>query len=430
MNTFIKRTASVAAAAAVSALSMVPALAVCAAEPGDKLTVGDYVYAYNSDDGLSLVNYNGTDTTVVVPDEVNGIPVNSVCGACASDEEDNRDGWGTMNNSIEKLVLGKNVQEICCSFDASGEDYYGWSDTAIHELRNLKTIDVSPENETFSSENGVLFDKNKEKLINFPCGREGVYTVPDGVTEIANDAFQYSKITNVRLPEGLKRIGCNSFYKAENIKELRIPASVENIGMNCNGGKAFYGSGLEKVVIGDGMKSMDTSDSVFSYAPFQGSELKEIYVPASFEGQGLIGFSSLSVDDEFEDMSEYKVTMYGFEGSPAQEIYSDNQYVDFVVIDSYDEADNMDANIDWSKEETFEPYDFTAANTTTQDEEENDGSAAEETTTGNNDAATTSTGTNDHNVPNTGSMWVAAIPLAAIVAMIPLIYVGIRKKSK
>ena len=54
---------------------------------------------------------------------------------------------------------------------------------------SLTNITVDPENPVYSSVNGVVFNKDKTTLIEFPEGLGGNYTIPDGVTNIGDEAF-------------------------------------------------------------------------------------------------------------------------------------------------------------------------------------------------------------------------------------------------
>ncbi len=80
-------------------------------------------------------------------------------------------------------------------------------------LPKLTSINVSKENKTYSSdENGVLFDKNKTVLMEYPRGKQGAYIIPDSVTEILAGAFYECKgLTEVTIPETVKKIGTDAF---------------------------------------------------------------------------------------------------------------------------------------------------------------------------------------------------------------------------
>lgn len=65
----------------------------------------------------------------------------------------------------------------------------------------LEQINVSPENTTFSSQDGVLFSADGSVLVLFPQARRGTYTVPDGVTVIQNHAFSDCRfLTDITIP--------------------------------------------------------------------------------------------------------------------------------------------------------------------------------------------------------------------------------------
>ncbi|MBE6640202.1 MAG: hypothetical protein E7619_01320 [Ruminococcaceae bacterium] len=67
---------------------------------------------------------------------------------------------------------------------------------------------------------GVVFNEKVTELILFPPGRTGSYTVPDGVTKIADGAFNHSKLSEVIIPASVTEVG-TAFDKAPNIKIVR-----------------------------------------------------------------------------------------------------------------------------------------------------------------------------------------------------------------
>ncbi|MBE6041818.1 MAG: hypothetical protein E7220_04770 [Clostridiales bacterium] len=71
-------------------------------------------------------------------------------------------------------------------------------------------------------ENGVVKDGKT-------C--EGIVTVPEGVTEIARQAFYKNKaLTGLILPEGLKKIGAYSVNGCVNLEFIDVPDSLEELG--------------------------------------------------------------------------------------------------------------------------------------------------------------------------------------------------------
>jgi hypothetical protein len=96
---------------------------------------------------------------------------------------------------------------------------------------NMTVIAVDSQNANFSSSGGVLFDKLKTTLIQFPAGWTGNYTVPAGVTYIGSSAFLFCDgLLNVTLPAGLLSIEDSAFDGCYNLLGVTLPASVTNIG--------------------------------------------------------------------------------------------------------------------------------------------------------------------------------------------------------
>ena len=58
------------------------------------------------------------------------------------------------------------------------------------ECSAFTAISVASGNESFSAEDGVLFNSDKTKLLMYPMAKtDTAYTIPDSVTEIADYAF-------------------------------------------------------------------------------------------------------------------------------------------------------------------------------------------------------------------------------------------------
>jgi hypothetical protein len=103
-------------------------------------------------------------------------------------------------------------------------------DDAFSCQHTLSAIHVSGENPRYRSLDGVLFDKERRRLIQCPpFFVKEVYEVPAGVTEIADYAFSGCVLmTGIHLPDGLKRIG-DRVFMCSGITSIDIPVSVIEI---------------------------------------------------------------------------------------------------------------------------------------------------------------------------------------------------------
>ena len=92
---------------------------------------------------------------------------------------------------------------------------------------SLETISVASSNEKLSSMDGVLFSKNKTKLIFYPYAkRETIYELPNGVTEIADSAFYAANCLGALVvPETIKTIGKDALSNSA-ILEIKISATI------------------------------------------------------------------------------------------------------------------------------------------------------------------------------------------------------------
>ena len=117
----------------------------------------------------------------------------------------------------------------------------------------ITNISVDADNQNYSSEDGVLFSKDKTKLLIYPYGRKGSYTIPSYVTSIAEEAFYHNKglteitipsnvtdigqsafrycsaLTNVIINNGLTKISYSMFDSCTNLQSVTIPSSVTQI---------------------------------------------------------------------------------------------------------------------------------------------------------------------------------------------------------
>ena len=143
---------------------------------------------------------------------------------------------------------------------------------------SLTSITVSDNNKYYKSIDGVLFDKNVQVIIAYPCGKSlNYYAIPDSVTSIGGYAFRgCSSLTDITIPGSVTSIGYGAFYGCSSLTSVIIGNSVTSIEdqtfWNC--------SSLTSVIIGNSVTSIGTH--AFSYC----SSLTGIDIPDSVTSIG------------------------------------------------------------------------------------------------------------------------------------------------
>jgi hypothetical protein len=103
----------------------------------------------------------------------------------------------------------------------------------------LESITVDPGNSAYSSDAGVLFNKTRTALVQYPAGRSGSYAVPGGVTVVGHGAFEgCANLSVLQCPDGLVSIGPSAFEGCRSLLSVFLPESVTSIGIrafaDCN----------------------------------------------------------------------------------------------------------------------------------------------------------------------------------------------------
>ena len=102
-------------------------------------------------------------------------------------------------------------------------------------------------------------------------------TFPEGFTEIKEAAFYgCDRLSEVILPEGLEIITQGAFFGCKSLKEIILPESVWDIQ-----GGAFNGSGLERIKLPEGLKTLGVFTGKYDGAFQNCQALTEITIPES-----------------------------------------------------------------------------------------------------------------------------------------------------
>ena len=102
---------------------------------------------------------------------------------------------------------------------------------ALLGANKLGTVTVDSANPTFSSLDGVLFNKAQTSLLLCPAGRSGNYAVPAGTTGIGAAAFAHcSGLLTVTFPTSVTTLGDDALYYASGLTRLALPEGVTSLG--------------------------------------------------------------------------------------------------------------------------------------------------------------------------------------------------------
>ena len=114
----------------------------------------------------------------------------------------------------------------------------------------MQAIFVDKENQYYTSENGVLYNKDKTLLHTYlkftssgtKYGSKNVAYIPDTVTEIGDEAFYDFRGEEIHMGSSVQTIGRDAFARCDNLETILLPASVSDIST-----LAFCDSGLKTV---------------------------------------------------------------------------------------------------------------------------------------------------------------------------------------
>ncbi len=191
---------------------------------------GGYAYALPGDGSALIWSYEGDETHVVIPDQLDGHRVTAI-GELAF--------YGAFD--MGSVTIPDSVTEI------GGLAFFGCvSLTSVNipdsvtvigcnpfvYCESLETVTLSPDHPLLKLVDGALFGRTDNRLIACLCSSPRTsYEIPDGTAIIGEAAFYAcSRLSTVVIPDSVTVIEADAFAYCGRLANLTIPAGVKYIG--------------------------------------------------------------------------------------------------------------------------------------------------------------------------------------------------------
>ncbi|MDV6377760.1 leucine-rich repeat protein [Sporosarcina sp. GW1-11] len=243
----------------------------------------------NDDGTVTIKKYNGKETVVDIPSEIDGKEVSEI-GMYVFNNKNLTNV--TIPYSVKKIGVGAfSYNKLTSVTIPKGVENIG---SSAFDNNSLETIIIPGSVKRIESK---AFSNNAELMS---------VTIEDGVTEIGDYAFNYTSLTSVTIPGSVKSIGNNAFdIKLNKLTSVTINEIVTTIG-----DYAFFDNSLSSVTIPNSVTALG------EYA-FSKNKLTSVTIPQNVEIVGSYSFAY----NQLEQIT--------FEGSPVLGTEAFNQLSSF-----------------------------------------------------------------------------------------------------
>ena len=350
-------------------------------DPSETIGVQDYTAVKLDDGTMMIMGYSGNEETVTVPDEIDGVPVTVIGeGAFAKNQTVKhvilpdsvttiqREAFASCSNLI-LVKIPQNLQEIgdyafsdCASLS---ELYADWSSSTYMGANLPYSLHTLGE-QAFSNCQSLTMVVIRPTLASWGVNtfiESGLRSavIMDGVSEIPDNAFAGTRLTEVELPSSVTKIGAGAFANCDQLHTVTL-----NEGLEIIANSAFSGTAISEITIPSTVTALwgmdfaecknltsvifkgDVPSALFNKEYGSGVYLPEYTVYYTLGAKGFDdlernGYTcelmpcktdSVVLDCGFEPIDFYKATILGTNGQSLSE-------QDVMIVDTYAESKKM-----------------------------------------------------------------------------------------
>ncbi|MDR0287579.1 MAG: leucine-rich repeat protein [Clostridiales bacterium] len=160
-------------------------------------TYDGFEYRSMDNGSITITGYQGDNKNIVIPAIIEGTPVSSI------------ESYAFYGTSISSVYIPANIKTI------GADAFLGCS--------SLQGINVDANNTNYSSQDGVLYNKDVTEVIKIPETKYGMYTLPTGISSVKCSYFTGCKnITSIEIPKTVITIESAAFSECTALEQIHV----------------------------------------------------------------------------------------------------------------------------------------------------------------------------------------------------------------